>query len=719
MPTDTGQQAQQTIDQANKSITDFNTNLGGTISLLGNIDDTSKQKFGNFQGYLNKTGIELGNLKLGFTQLAQSISLGTNEFTKLSNAFFALSKFSQTADFFSSFKGSQTVFSTVNENISAMGSNWQGVLERMKARLPDALKDISDNLIKNVSKGQQAEMQFVSLMATSGKLGSVFNEQGQIIGNLSSRTLEYTNSLSNVAKANGLTLRQTLEYSNALDRLPNMMDQLVSLTDANSKAQGSGANQTSILTAALKLASGSGQEFSKVTATLSTAYNELSNAQGRVANSGEKGLQLFATMSEVSKTLNIQFSQAEGFLNKVANQFKFMGDNTEGATKVLGRFMNALRDTGLTSQASLDVIQGMVDAVGKLTIGTRAFISARSGGPGGLQGAFQIEQLIRQGRIDQVVQMTEKTLRQQLGGKIYSLQEAAQNPQAAAQFMRQRSLVQSGAFGNLVGNGPDAEAKATRLLEALAKGDRGGAADAIKTGQDALHQVATQGTSLQEQTNTILNDVAVSSEQTAIATQLTAAAWAKSNFGGGDFQKGMQKAADAAGMVAIQNQNQRAFNQTGESKQSSDALRAGTLDTAVESIKAGTTKLVSGLTKGLGEDASSLMGGGEVIASEMQLMSDIRNTKRIDRETVKLPPPQRGVQANQLTRGARQSIPTTTALNTANAVQNQNINVKTQINVALTDDAKKLITVNQTTDTNNTSSTERRNAGSLFNEPTD
>src|SRR5258708_7807257 len=342
-----------------------------------------------------------------------------------------------------------------------------------------------------------------------------------------------------------------MEFANALKIIPGVMDQ-------NITAGIAGEESTTSLIAAMKVMTGTGRSQADVIKALNVAYDDLSQSQGKVSDNAQKGAELLSTISSVSTGLKLRFEDVRGALEGVADQFKFVGNETDAAARVLSRYTDALRETGLTGKASMEIIQGMVKNVSDLNIGTKAFLSLRSGGPGGLQGAFQIEQLLRQGKLDEVVQMAERSLRQQFGGRVVNQAEAAQSPEAASQFMRQRQLLQSGVFG--IGKGLGDE-QATRLLEALGKGDTLAATKEIKTGQDALTAVSKQGSDIQTRNNNELKSANRFLERNAIASELMAGATIRGLFGAGGANAanvaGQMRNTQTAGIMGVQEAQRR------------------------------------------------------------------------------------------------------------------------------------------------------------------
>jgi len=388
-------------------------------------------------------------------------------------------------------------------------------------RTAKIIEGLGNNFITNSGQAEVLENSYISLMSASGSMNDLFEGTDDRLVDLAAKTKNYTNQLGAIASATGLGIPVTMQLSNALKQLPGFLDQTI--------VAGDGANRsTNVLLNTMKLMTGTGQNETVVTKALADAYDNLGNSVGRVTDQAQKGAEFLADISSVANTLGLQFKDVDQVMSGIAERFKFVGDNSDGAAKVLARYTDALRETGLTGKASMDIVDGMVKSISEMTVGAKAFLSLRSGGPGGLQGSFQIDQLLRQGKLDQVAQMAERSLRQQFGGKIYTQQEAAESPQAAAQFMRQRSLLQSGAFG--IGQGTSPE-QATRLLEALGKRDFGAVTKELKTGQSAVNEVATRGEKIQERNNTELKQIAIQTQRMAIAGEITAGLTMKQLYG--------------------------------------------------------------------------------------------------------------------------------------------------------------------------------------------
>jgi hypothetical protein len=141
--------------------------------------------------------------------------------------------------------------------------------------------------------------------------------------------------------------------------------------------------------------------------------------------------------------------------------------------------------------------------VSKLDIAQRTFVSARTGGPGGLQGGYDVALAMREGRMDEVYGKVEETLRDMMGGEIVTLEQAAVDPRAAAQMARQTQMLTTGPLA-IAGS----EGEACRVLDAFAKGETGVGKEVIgETPEMASVKAITRGNTIQERQASILTDI--------------------------------------------------------------------------------------------------------------------------------------------------------------------------------------------------------------------
>lgn len=433
---------------------------------------------------------------------------------------------------FDAFKGLQVQGGTV---VETMGSQFDGLITRFGGWTQASQKLAGAGLssivnmgeqgarafLESASSAQQLETSYINLQASTGQLSNVFTTQNELTGTLSGQVARYGAQLADTAAITHENIKVVTDFSAKLGTIPNILNTLI---DTGRGTE----NQLDGLATSMTLAKGAGRDLNDVYAVMKTAYEDLGNAQGAVTDNAKKGAEMFSLMSEASSKLGLRFEDTQGYLAHVADQFKLIGDNTQGATNILTRFTGALQNTGLTAKSSIAVVQGMVDSIKNLEMGTKALISARSGGPGGLQGAFKVENLLREGKTDQVAAMLEKSFKQQAGGKIYTQKEAEQSPQAAAQFMRQREMLKSGAFGSMAKDNDSA----TRLLEAMAAGPVQ-LKEEMKNAADATKSLAEKGNTLQENQINLLDMLNNSLDRSVIIQEQTFLAQARDAVGTG------------------------------------------------------------------------------------------------------------------------------------------------------------------------------------------
>lgn len=510
------------------------------ISDLGNVVDEVKQSIADAKDQVNSLGQSfhnvLGDKLVGYLKAARSlidtdltssyknfadkienapveINLETGDFessmTRASNSFLAFSQVISNAKVFQNFKTDSEA--SINSTIDNLG------------KLNTALKNVGlgeiggggivskilGNVADNISQGEKLKNTYLSIAAASGKLNDAFDGSNGKLKDLNALLTNYSERIGQTALVTGLSVDQTLQFASALD----------SMGISSSKSVNLGNSSMSTLLATMQLMSGSGRSMGEVTEILGKAFENLSGNTRGMVDSGQLGIEMFAQMSNTANTLGLRFDYVKGLLEETAKNFRFIGNETDATTKILGRYSEALQQTGLTSKASVDIVSDLTKNIGQLTMGTKALISQQSGMGGGLQGAFKIEQLVATGKLDEVMKMSERLFRQVAGGRIYTREEAANSPQAAAGFMRQRQLLQSGAVGFKI----EDENAASKFLEALSRGNLG-AAKGLMTGTQAAEKVTERGSQVQQNNNNLLKIANTIMERNAMFAEISASA---------------------------------------------------------------------------------------------------------------------------------------------------------------------------------------------------
>lgn len=559
------------VDQ---NIADTTSQMEALGNQANSVGDVIGRFFDRVRDGASKAGIKLGEVSTVLDTLSTKITEASKSFDvegasaslstlqdpldSLIGSFEKLNSVVDQSKIFQQFAdNSGAAINTVTLKLDGLQKIMSGLKIPGADKITGTIADRLQGLSANATESEKLEQSFVALSAAGGDLSKIFDGQGGELKDLSALTMAYSNTVAGAADATGLSVKQSMDFANALKTIPGVMDQYITTGEKGEKS-------TTALIATMQLMTGTGRSQAEVMQALNTSYDKLSQSQGAINDAAQKGAEYLATISSVSTGLKLKFDDVKSVMEATADQFKFIGNETDGAAKILGRYTDALKETGLTSKASLEITQQMITGMKDMTTGTKAFLSLKAGGPGGLQGAFQIEQLMRQGKIDEVMKMAENALKQQFGGKIYTQAEAAQSPEAASQFMRQRQLLQSGVFG--IGKGMGDE-QSTRLLEALGKGDTLAATKEIKTGQNALTAVTKQGTDIQVRNNNELKTANRFLERNAIAAELSAGATIRGLFGAGRPGTGglRDTMATAAGsnIAGVQNEQRLAMERGG------------------------------------------------------------------------------------------------------------------------------------------------------------
>jgi len=295
------------------------------------------------------------------------------------------------------------------------------------------------------------ETSILTTAASAGDLQAALETTGEDFSGLADITAKYSAMLKEVGNANNLSAGQTAKYADQLKQIPGMLDQMVEKT-------GSAGTETLMLDATIKVANGTFQKFGDVMQDLTMLYRNWGVTQN-------EALSLVARMSSVAQGLKMPMDLMRDYVKGVGEQFKFLGDNTQSAIDIMAGMSTALKDSGLGPGAIAQLVKNMTQGIAQMDVAQRAFMSAQSGGPGGLQGAYKISLALQQGNMNDVMAQAEQTIRGMFGGEVVTLEQAANDARSAAQFTKQVQMLTTGPM-KIAGS----EQEAFRILEAFSKG---------------------------------------------------------------------------------------------------------------------------------------------------------------------------------------------------------------------------------------------------------
>jgi len=240
---------------------------------------------------------------------------------------------------------------------------------------------------------------------------------------------------------------------------------------------------------------GAGLDVSKAAELITSRYMKF----GEVSQDVSKQI---LQVSKASAETGINIEIAQNQIVQASEPLAIFGRKSGESAKLWATFTNALKNK-IPIQEVGKLVQRVTKSMADMNLQSRAFISQMSGmaqGAGALGGALKMELAMRgPGGLKRNMQALTQTLARFGGGRVITLQQAAENPALQMQFQLQRQMV-----GQLTGvQGGQAQA---RVLEVLQKMQSGGISqlDASKT----LKDLTATGSKAQEASLTALDRIA-------------------------------------------------------------------------------------------------------------------------------------------------------------------------------------------------------------------
>lgn len=330
----------------------------------------------------------------------------------------------------------------------------------------------------NAQRARAFESSLLRSAAASGNFASLLGEVGTDLEGLGRKTEQQSLLFQQLGNEAGISASQMAEFAGQISLIPGALDM-------NIKGADKTEDSINMLSAALKVASGTGQNFSQV-------FDDLNKVYRNYGVTGKEALEYTARLSSASSALKMPLDIVKTYTSNASDAFRMFGNNTQGAITILGRLGPALQNSGLGPAAVADLVGNVTRSLAQMSLAEKAFLSQNTRGPGGLRGAYNIELALQKGDVDQVFNQVRESLNKQFNGRIVTLEQAAKSEDAAAQFTRQVAMLTSGPT-KIAGS----EAEAYKLLEAFAKGDKTPMPQ-IKTGEAALKDSMDLGNNIQK-----------------------------------------------------------------------------------------------------------------------------------------------------------------------------------------------------------------------------
>lgn len=473
-------------DAANRMFTGLSSVMSGYSFSLKNIGELTDQQtaqvallttgmLGARRAFEGLNGVDMGNMRTfkdQFTELSATVS---------------------SSPFLNAAGQAQTLINALND----MGAPAQDVKKAAEGGVK-TLVSYGSAFFESADNALRLQNALIQLSAKTGSLSTLYSKASDDLSGMNSIMAQQNAIIAETVKATGLNERQVESYFAALGTVPKAMESTVSSLDSMTGG-------TNMLTATIKLATGDGRKYEDVITDLHTAFKEY----GVV---GEDALKFTQRFTDISSTFGIELDDVRTNLMGATNSFKSFADAGASASRmseslsgIMNDYIDGLQKSGMTGERSIRVVKDMTDSIAGLGVAQKAFLSGQTGGPGGLMGAFQIEKMMKEGKIDEVFDKVRQTMQKQFG-KIVTLDEASQSQAAASQLQKQMLLLQKGPLGSMVKSDQDAY----RLLETFrAKQDGRQPADMGIKGlsTQSTQQAIDRGTSIQEKSFTQLSAI--------------------------------------------------------------------------------------------------------------------------------------------------------------------------------------------------------------------
>lgn len=522
------------------------SDAGVSLNNLGTISDEVGSVFHSLRTKLDFAGISLGNISSLADDQAAKFGLITTSVLGAKEAYTSLAgvdtsrlvtfsgQISQLMDIIKRGPGTSLAadaITKITENMRKLGAPAETIaaalvgLKNGVTQVADAFFISADNAARLQNAMIQLTIQGSGSAALFDNLSSDLQTVGEDFENLGQLTDMYQNRLAQTMRATHLTNEQVANYAAMINRMPGGLKTLLDSTGVTTDA-------TNILTDSIQYATGAGRKQEDV-------FKDMSQAILQYKVTGEDALRFSARMTEVADTLGAQVDDVQSALTRSADAFKMfvgVGSNaqamTQGMAKAMEEYVSKLTSVGVPAQNAIDMFKNYTDQVGKMDVAQKAFLSAQSGGPGGLRGAFQIDAMIKRGDFEGLRRRTEDAIRK-MTGPIVSFDEAQKSDTAAERYMRQIQILQQGPLGGQARTQQEAE----NLLEAMRTGRRAPvtAADDTKNAQASLQKTIERGQKIEELSHTELVDINTGVQELVMkagAANLTTARMSLTGAGG-------------------------------------------------------------------------------------------------------------------------------------------------------------------------------------------
>jgi hypothetical protein len=379
--------------------------------------------------------------------------------------------------------------------------------------------EMATNILTSADANRNFERSYFNLAAETGHFSQAIEGAGEKFQNTERTALGWAQTVTDTAAASAMSAGEVGKLYAQLQTIPGAFQEMSTSVTVGSK-------ELTLLDASLKVAAGSGQDAGEIMGFMKEQVSEL-------GGSTKDAITEVAELSIVSDKLNLPFKDLQGYVRASSSALREFGNNAQGNLKIVSELAPALQRVGVSNQMVGEISKYVIDGIAGMTTAQKAFISAQTGGPGGLRGAAQIDLLLEQGKTEEVFGKIKQNLNQQFGGKFVTRKEAAGSEEAAGQFQKQIMFLTGPAGGGIAKD----EKTAAKLLEAFSTG-LSDIPNELKNPQMAANTILSQGTKLQERANSYLASMDAKMKDASATSQVASSEFVRKL--GGSESKGME-----------------------------------------------------------------------------------------------------------------------------------------------------------------------------------
>lgn len=373
-------------------------------------------------------------------------------------------------------------------------------LSRIMGDLKRGVVSTAESFLMGADNTLRYQNALIQTAAAQGSMQDLLSKTGAGFENLNQITKQHLEVMEASMGATNMDKDRIQQFMNVLKDLPGGMSNFGDSVEI-------AGQKTSLLTAAIQYAQGSGRSMADITKDMSKAMNDY-------GASNENALKYTARMSEMSETLGARTEDVQAAVGRSTDAFKSfvfggidVNQMTKGMTDSMEAYVSRLQSVGVPTKNAIEMAQNLQGTMSKLSVAQQSFMSSQTGGPGGIRGALQIEDLMKTDPAAAQKKM-EETIRK-MTGPLVSREQAKQNEGMAARYEMQIQMLQQGPMG--------AAAKDPQQAAAMLEAMRTGGPLQVPEAKGTLEEATQRGQAIEQLSMTKVSQMNVQTDSVMLS----------------------------------------------------------------------------------------------------------------------------------------------------------------------------------------------------------